>query len=71
MAAEIDNVGDNNVQAAGFVSSTIVKSEGLCSARVSHPLHSRMLLELEARLTYRRKCIAKGLGIIDILHSRV
>lgn len=44
-ALDSDNVGSRSVHAAGLVSSIIVSSEGLCSARVSHPFHSRMLLE--------------------------
>lgn len=50
-ALDRDNVDCIKAQAAGFVSSMMVSSEGLCSARVSHPSHDRMLLESGIRLT--------------------
>lgn len=70
-ALDIGSTESINAQAAGLVSSIIVKRDALCSARVSHPLHSRMLLERDARLTSRGwQFVAKMLTTVGTVHNR-
>lgn len=67
-AFEMGSTESISAHAAGFVSRMIVKRDGLCSARVSHPLHSRMLLESDARLTSRWQFITEVLATISAVH---
>jgi len=68
-ALDIGSTESINAHAAGFVSRMIVRRDGLCSARVSHPLHSRMLLEPDARLTFRWQFVTKVLTAVSTVHD--
>jgi hypothetical protein len=68
-ALDIGSMESINAHAAGFVSRMIVRRDGLCSARVSHPLHSRMLLEPDARLTSGWQFVTKVLTAVSTVHD--
>jgi len=69
MALDIGSTESIKAHAAGFVSRMIVRRDGLCSTRVSHPSHSRMLLESDTKLTYRWQFVTEVLRCIGSVHD--